>query len=221
MSGRKSGRVWLVLGGAVVVVVVALVALAQSGGDARPSAAPGASGGLIPAASVTAPPPTAHPPTATPSVTASVAPTAAPTTPATPAPRTSAAPRFAYAAFLRRVNDDRATVDRLNANLSAAVQAQDVVATRPAAVAILDFVDQERDWLRDNPPADCYAAAHQGAGAMLDAYSTAAEAFITWADTGGGLAGLAALGDAVDLAQTAAAVSTAFGQTLDATRCPT
>jgi hypothetical protein len=217
-----SGRAWLVLGGAAVVVVVALVALALPGGGARPSAAPGASGGLIPAASVTAPPPTAHPPTTAPSVTASVPPTAAPATPpATPAPRTSAAPRLAYAAFLGRVIDDRTTVDRLNANLSAAVQAQDVVATRPAAVAILDFVDQERDWLRDNPPADCYAAAHQGAGAMLDAYSTAAEAFITWADTGGGLAGLAALGDAVDLAQTAAAASTAFGQTLDATRCPT
>jgi len=142
------------------------------------------------------------------------------TPPATPAPRTSTAPRLAYAAFLRRINDDRATVDRLNANLSAAVQAQDPVATRPAAVAILDFVDRERDWLRDNPPADCYAAAHQEAGTMLDAYGMAADAFIAWADTGGGLAGLAALGDAVDLAQTAAAVSTMFGQTLDATRCP-
>jgi hypothetical protein len=55
---------------------------------------------------------------------------------------------------------------------------------------------------------------------MLDAYGTAADAFIKWADTGGGLAGLAALGDAVDLAQTAAAASTAFGGALDATRCP-
>jgi len=209
------------LGGAAVVVVVALVALASPRGDARPTAPPSASGGLIPAASVTAPPPTADPPSAIPSVTASVVPSAAPTTPpATPAPRTSTAPRLAYAAFLRRINDDRATVDRLNANLSAAVQAQDPVATRPAAVAILDFVDRERDWLRDNPPADCYAAAHQEAGTMLDAYGMAADAFIAWADTGGGLAGLAALGDAVDLAQTAAAVSTMFGQTLDATRCP-
>jgi type IV secretory pathway VirB10-like protein len=215
-----SGRAWLMLGGAAVVVVVALVALASPRGDARPTAPPSASGGLIPAASVTAPPPTADPPSAMPSVT-SVVPSAAPTTPpATPAPRTSTAPRLAYAAFLRRINDDRATVDRLNANLSAAVQAQDPVATRPAAVAILDFVDRERDWLRDNPPADCYAAAHQEAGTMLDAYGMAADAFIAWADTGGGLAGLAALGDAVDLAQTAAAVSTMFGQTLDATRCP-
>jgi hypothetical protein len=215
------GRGWLMLGGAAVVVVVALVALALPRGNARPSVPPSASGGLIPAASVTAAPPTADPLSATPSVTASRAPTAAPTkSQATPAPRTSAAPRLAYAAFLGRLNQDRATVERLNANLSAAVQAQDVAAARPAAVAILDFVDQERDWLRDNPPADCYAAAHQGAGAMLDAYGTAADAFIKWADTGSGLAGLAALGDAVDLAQTAAAASTAFGGTLDATRCP-
>jgi hypothetical protein len=207
-----SGRAWLMLGGAAVVVVVALVALALPRGDARPSAPPGASGGLIPTASVTASPPTA---TRSPSATATP-----PPGPATPAPRTSAAPRLAYAAFLRRVNDDRATVDRLNANLSTAVQAQDPAATRPAAVAILDFADQERDWLRDNPPADCYAVAHQGAGAMLDAYATAADGFIKWADSGGGLAGLATLGDAVDLAQTAAGASTSFGQALDATRCP-
>jgi hypothetical protein len=51
---------------------------------------------------------------------------------------------------------------------------------------------------------------------MLEAYCTAADAFIKWADTGSGLAGLAALGDAVDLAQTAASASTAFGGTLDA-----
>jgi hypothetical protein len=215
-----SGRVWLMLGGAALVVVVALIALALPREEARPAAPPNASGGLIPAASVTAPPPGATP-SATPSSSASASATGTATPPqATPAPRTSAAPRLAYAAFLRRLNDDRATVDRLNANLSAAVQAQDPVATRPAAVAILDFVDRERDWLRDNPPADCYAGAHQAAGAMLDAYGMAADAFVKWADTGGGLAGLAALGDAVDLAQTAAGASSEFGQALDATRCP-
>ena len=32
-----------------------------------------------------------------------------------------------------------------------------------AAVAILDFVDVERDWLREHPPAECYAAAHASA----------------------------------------------------------
>src|SRR5690349_11007666 len=103
MSGRRSGRAWLMLGGAAVVVVVALVALALPRGEARPSVPPSASGGLIPAASVTAPPPTADPPAASP--TAAPTPLPTPATPATPAPRTSAAPRFAYAAFLRRLNE--------------------------------------------------------------------------------------------------------------------
>jgi len=223
-----SGRAWLMLGGVAIVVVVAFVALALPRGDARPSVPPTASGGLIPAASVTAPPPSHDPspsPDATSPSTSPPASTALPSAastarPATAPPRTSAAPRLAYAAFLKRVNGDRATVDRLNANLSTAVQAQDPAAARPAAVAILDFTDQERDWLRDNPPADCYAAAHASAGAMLDAYAAAANGFITWADAGGGLAGLAALGDAVDLAQKAADALTAFGQALDATSCP-
>jgi len=216
MSGRLSGRVWLMLGGAAVVVVVAFIALALLRGDARPSVPPNASGGLIPAASVTAPPPSVD---ASASPTPSIATAARPTARPTALPRTSAAPRLAYAAFLKRVNDDRATVERLNANLSTSVQAQDPATARPAAVAILDFVDQERDWLRDNPPADCYAAAHASAGAMLDAYGAAANGFIKWADAGGGLAGLAALGDAVDLAQKAEDASTAFGQALDATNC--
>jgi hypothetical protein len=214
MSGRLSGPAWLILGGAAVVVVVALVALALPRAVARPSVPSSASGGLAPAASVTAPPSTA--------VGASVAPrpSVAPTArPATAPPRTSTAPRLAYAAFLKRVNEDRTNVERLNANLSTAVRAHPVAA-RPAAVAILDFVDQERNWLRDNPPADCYAAAHASAGAMLDAYGTAADGFITWADPGGGLSGLAALSDAVDQAQKAADASTAFGHALDATRCP-
>jgi hypothetical protein len=211
-----SGRAWLMLGGAAVVVVVALIALALPRDEPRPSTpSPTGSGGLVPAATVTAPPRPSDP-------SSSIPPALAPTPrPATAAPRTSAAPRLAYAAFLRRVNADRATVERLNANLSAPVQAQDPAAARPAAVAILDFVDQERDWLRDNPPAECYASAHASAGAMLDAYGTAANAFIKWADSGGGLAGFAALGDAVDLAQRAADASTSFGSALDATRCPT
>jgi hypothetical protein len=215
------------LGGAAVVVVVALAALALPRGEVRPSPGADPSGGLIPAASATAVPasspagpssPAGSSSPAPPSIAASARPATA--RPPTAAPRTSAAPRLAYAAFLKRVNDDRATVERLDATLSTAVQAQDPAAARPAAVAILDFVDRERDWLRNNPPADCYAAAHASAGAMLDAYGAAANGFIAWADAGGGLAGLAALADAVDLAQKAADASTAFGQALDATSCP-
>ena len=55
---------------------------------------------------------------------------------------------------------------------------------------------------------------------MLDAYTIAADGFIRWADTGGGLAGLTLLGSAIDAAQAAADASSAFGQAIDATRCP-
>jgi hypothetical protein len=207
-----STRRWLMLGGAVVVVMVALVAIAGPRGTAGPSSAPTGSGGLIPAATVTAAPsPTAAP---TPSVVASSAPPAA-----TVPPRASGAPGKAYAEFLQRVNADRTRVDELNQDLTAAVQAQDPVAARRASVAILDFVDGERDWLREHPPADCYATAHTAAGAMLDAYGSAADRFIRWADTGGGLAGLAALGEALDAAQVASDALTAFGGAIEATAC--
>ena len=86
-------------------------------------------------------------------------------------------------------------------------------------MAILDFVDGERDWLREHPPADCYAAAHAAANAMLEAYGDAADRFIRWAATGGGLSGLAALGDALDAADAAGEALTAFGKALEATTC--
>jgi hypothetical protein len=118
------------------------------------------------------------------------------------------------------VNDDRATVAGLNRSLSTAADAQDPPAVRSAAVEILDFVDIERDWLRAHPPAECYAAAHASATAMLDAYGTAADRFVDWSATGGGLAGLGALGRAVDAARAAGEALAAFGTVLEATRCP-
>jgi hypothetical protein len=199
-------------GGVAIVLVIAALAIARPGRAPLPSAQPTGSGGLIPAATSTAPPSAVA--TDTPDPTAPRIPAA------TVAPRATGDPRLAYAAFLIRVNDDRTTVQRLNAALSTAAQAQDPKAVRTAAVAILDFIDGERDWLRQHPPADCYAAAHVAAGAMLDAYGTAADAFIHWADTGGGLAGLAALGDALDAAQTASTALDAFGHSLETTTCP-
>ena len=206
----------------MVVLVIAALAIARPGRGPVPSAVPSGSGGLIPAATSTAPPsagaaidpplpspPRTQPP---PSPVRTPAPTAA--------PRATGAPRLAYAEFLLRVNDDRTTVQRLNAALSTAAQAQDPKAVLTAAVAILDFIDGERDWLRQHPPADCYAAAHAASGAMLDAYGTAADGFIHWADTGGGLAGLAAFGDALDAAQTAGTALDAFGHSLETTTCP-
>ena len=129
-------------------------------------------------------------------------------------------PRLLYAEFLLRVNDDRSTVERLNADLTGAAQAQDTDAVRAASLDILDFVDTERDWLRDHPPATCYAKAHKAARAMIAAYGDAAERFFDWSGTGGGLAGLDALGEALDAAEVAGDKLTAFGQALEATSCP-
>ena len=205
-------RRWVAAIAAVVVVVAAAVLLTR---DWVESAA------VVPPANTSHP--ASSPPPATPASTPSTAPTPKPSAsrpPATPPTRATGAPRLAWAAFLARVNEDRATVGALNAALQTAAQAQDPVAVRRAAVDILDFVDSERDWLRDNPPADCYADAHASAGAMLDAYGTAADAFVTWAQTGGGIAGLGALSAAVDAAQTASDALTTFGQVLGATACP-
>ena len=196
------------------MLAVALAALTLQTGPTQPSPTPGGSGGLEPAVTATAVPPSSAPPAASSQAAASAS-----SRPATAPPRTSEKPALAYAAFLKRVNDDRATVERLNQDLSPAVQSQDLVATRKAAVAILDFVDGEHDWLREHPPADCYAAAHAAAGAMLDAYGKAADGFIKWADSGGGLNGLVALGDAVQFGQDAADSLTTFSTTLDDTVC--
>jgi hypothetical protein len=216
-----SRRWWILLGALAIAVVVLGAAWAGRGTTGpTPSRSPAAAASS-PTADVSSIP------AATPSLdpTSSLGPSAgtATTTPApvaTPRPRASGPPRLAYAAFLRRVNDDRATVTTLNGALSTAAQAQDPTAVRHAAVDILDFVDTERDWLRDHPPADCYAAAHASAGAMLDAYGAAADAFIAWAQTGGGFAGLGALGKAIDAAQTASDALTTFGHALEATTCP-
>jgi hypothetical protein len=211
-------RGWLAIGGCVLagVIVVAVVGGGTRRGD-PPDPSATASNAVVP---------TFLP---TPTPTASPAPTSSPTSRPTPVrsaaatapPRATGDPRLAYAEFLLRVNDDRTAVEGLNRALSSAAEAQDPKAVTTAAVDILDFVDGERDWLREHPPAACYAAAHASANAMLDAYGAAADRFIMWADAGGGLGGLAALGDALAAADTAADALTAFGKALEATTCPT
>ena len=198
----------------MVVALVALVAVPRQA--PVPSASPIGSSGLVPPATSVASPS----PTPAVSASASAAPSAPATSrPATAPPRATGDPRLAYAEFLLRVNDDRTMVEQLNQDLSTAAQAQNTGAVHAAAVAILDFADGERDWLREHPPAACYSAAHAAATAMLDAYATAADGFIQWAATGGGLAGLPALGDALDAAQVASDALTAFGRALEATTC--
>jgi len=186
---------WLLVGGLALVLAIEVVYLMSRG--------PTVAGG-VPDAVVS--------PTELPALT----PEPTPTDP----PAAHGDPRLLYAEFLLRVNDDRATVDRLNSALSTSAQAQDTKGVHDASVDILDFVDSERDWLRDHPPARCYATAHQAARSMIAAYGDAAERFLDWSATDGGLKGLDALGKAVDAAQVAADKLTAFGSALDGTRCP-
>ena len=204
----------------MVVALVALAAVAAPRQAVVPSASPVGSSGLVPpATSVAMPSPSlASPVAASPSGSPTSSPPAASHAPTAP-PRATGDPRLAYAEFLLRVNDDRTMVEQLNQDLSTAAQAQNTGAVHAAAVAILDFVDGERDWLREHPPATCYAAAHAGATAMLDAYGAAADRFVRWAATGGGLAGLPALSDALDAAQVASDALTAFGRALEASSC--
>jgi hypothetical protein len=56
---------------------------------------------------------------------------------------------------------------------------------------------------------------------MLDAYGTAADRFIDWSTSGGGLGGLPALGVALDAADTARAAFETFVAVLEGTACPT
>ena len=160
-------RRWWILIGALAIAAIVLGAAWVGRGTTDPTASgsPGAAVSTPTTAASTIP--TATPgldPTASPEPSPSAA-TTPPAVTATRPPRASGPPRLAYAAFLRRVNDDRETVETLNGALSTAAQAQDLAAVQHAAVDILDFVDTERDWLRDNPPADCYAAAHASDGA--------------------------------------------------------
>ncbi len=210
---------WLFVGAVMAVAAVALlvatfgrghpVETAQSPSPAPPSGRTSTS----PGTATPSTDPTAAPSADTSGVPATPAPSKAP-------PRASDPPRLAWAEFLAHLNEDRSTVDGLNSALTTAAQAQDVNAVKAASVDILDFVDVERDWLREHPPADCYAAAHGAAAAMLDAYGSAADRFVDWTATGGGLGGLPALGDAIAAADTARAAFETFVAALEGTRCP-
>ena len=217
---------WLLAGAVTAAVAVVLLFTVIGGspltGDAdlhpagpdptSRSTAPTASATLLGAVPTSVASPTPSGPAATPAQPPSRA-------PATPPPGASGPPLLAWAEFLAHLNDDRATVEGLNGALTTAAEAQDAEAVRSAAVDILDFVDVERDWLREHPPADCYADAHASAAAMLDAYGAAADRFVDWTTTGGGLGGLPALGVAVEAADAARAAFTTFAAALEATTC--
>jgi hypothetical protein len=218
---------WLLAGAVTAAVLVVLLFVTIGGnpltgdGEMLPAEPEATSRSSAPAASAT---PLAAAPTFVASA-APIEPSATPTAepsraPATPAPKASGPPLRAWTEFLAHLNDDRATVEGLNRALTTAAEAQDAEAVQSAAVDILDFVDVERDWLRAHPPAECYADAHASGAVMLDAYGTAADRFVDWTATGGGLGGLPALGLAVEAADAARAAFTTLAAALEAMTCP-
>ncbi len=220
-----SNRGRLLVGGILVVLVIAvgIVAAATTrrpGGATDPSPEPSAAASIGTAASGTPGVATGSPIVTVDPSDGSASSTTPPRLEPTASPRAAGDPRLAYAEFLLRANEDRSTVDDLNTTLRAAIDLQDRDAVRKASVDILDFVDSERDWLREHPPAECYADAHGAANAMLAAYGTAADAFIAWSNATPGLDALAALEHALEAANDAGDALTAFAQALETTTCP-
>lgn len=193
----------------LAVLALALAVLVGSRSRATPS--PGPSGPTPEASSSVEP--TA---TATPTPTPTSTPTPTPEAPRTAAPGTD--PRLAYEEFTLRLSDAAKETQRLNADLRGAAEDLDTAAVESTAVDILDYVDDERDWLRDHPPAACYADAHVAAGEMLEAYGAVAEAALAW--TGAtGLDAIAALADLGAAVEDATADAQAFARALDAVSC--
>jgi hypothetical protein len=214
------------LAGALVIAAVIVIGVLAAATTRRPSATPAPSPEQTFAASIgqaasgtpRIAPSSSPVPTHTPDPTSTPTPTAATPKP-TREPRATGDPRVAYAEFLVRANDDRARVEALNRALTSGFEDQDRDAVRKASVDILDFVDSERDWLREHPPAACYAEAHAAANTMLAAYGTVADRSIAWADAAKGLDSVAAFGRALEAADAATQALDAFGTALDQTTC--
>ncbi|MGK2849526.1 MAG: hypothetical protein ACSLFN_01230, partial [Candidatus Limnocylindrales bacterium] len=143
-------------------------------------------------------------------------PTPTPEAARTAAPGTD--PRLAYAEFALRLGDAAKETQQLNADLRTAAEDLDTAAVERTAVDILDFVDNERDWLRDHPPVACYADAHAAAGDMLAAYGAVAEAALKWTGASG-LDAIAALADLGVAVEDATAEAQAFARAVDAVSC--
>jgi hypothetical protein len=96
------------------------------------------------------------------------------------------APAFRYAIFLTQMIEAReailGSVEGLVSAGSGTGTGQTKEAIRETAEDLARIVDDQRAWLAENPPADCYAEAHAAAGLVADALSTASTAAIGWAD---------------------------------------
>lgn len=197
---------------AVWAVAISVIGRAQ-GQPAMTGVAPGS-----PAPGLPTPGPTTTPSL---SATPSAAPTPSASSPAG-APSGSADagtdPRLRFVEFQLRLADAAPDVRDRGQDLLDAARAEDDPATVAAAVAILDLVDRERDWLAGHPPTACYADAHRAAGTMLRAYGSVADAAIAYAEARG-LDRLEALAVVGARAESAAGALRGLETALEAATC--
>ena len=210
---------WLLVAVVAVLVVAvwatALAALARIQAEPTLTAVAGlpTSGPAIPSGTAS-PDPTADP-------VASAQPTDPPP-PASPTPTpvgtAGGDPRLQFVEFQLRLADAGRDVQALNEALTDAARAEDDAATVAAAVDMLDFVDRERDWLGQHPPADCYTDAHRAARSMLADYGAVADGAIDYANATG-LDRLEAFGEVLARADAAGDALRDLGEALEAAMC--
>lgn len=209
----------LLVGLAITASALAVLVASRPG----PTPSPGPSG-PTPAASPSAAPTVPPTATSTPEPSPEPTPTTTPEPSATPTPESvrTAAPGTdlppAYAEFSLRLGEAAKEAQALNADLRAAADDLDTPAVESTAIDILDFVDEERDWLRDHPSEACYADAHIAAAEMLAAYGAVAEAALAWTGASG-LDAIAALADLGIAVEDATAEAQAFARAIEAVRC--
>ena len=98
----------------------------------------------------------------------------------------SAAPALRYAVFLGQMVSARESIQEALTNLVAAgngaAAGQTADDVRSSAESIAAIAADQRDWLDENPPADCYVEAHHAAATVVESLSDASTAALGWAD---------------------------------------
>ena len=155
-------------------------------------------------------------PAPSPEPTSTIAPE--PTVPAATPAADPDASREAFFAFLARMDATRVEANRLSQDLAAAGRAVDTSAVGATAAAMDELVVRERSWLAANPPAPCYAAAHEVADDLLAAYGAVADHAARWAASRG-IEALGALGDLYTAVEDATALAADVDAARDAVTC--
>lgn len=101
----------------------------------------------------------------------------------------SAAPALRYAVFLAEMLETREGIEGSVTSLIEAGSGAGVGMTaeevRTAAESLSARITDQRAWLADNPPAECYADVHGAAATFLDSLKDVTTAAIGWADAMG------------------------------------